>query len=327
MASELIAGVAPAGRRVRAYFAPVNRVSGAATIFDASGLAGFDSDAPPAPWVDLGWLNGFTRTCGTKIEPLIAGAPGFAAGQVRVDVDATVSVEFDAWGKIQMALTAGMQQMNVLRAMSNAAANGSGGKAITATVLLEGSTASALNVGAQAAAGFVVGDLISVDVDYAGQTGFVGSGLSGGFVRSAAAIGTDVDYVRRVSLNVGRVVGIADGVLTLGAALLAGAPAGAMKVSRVVGFCDREGGSFFQEWSGLFVFDGVQGDRVAYHYPRLQAMSGAAEASEGLVGVSAGSLEKVRLAGRFRALPVTDVNDGERVVCFRSYVPGSLRTV
>jgi hypothetical protein len=102
-----------------------------------------------------------------------------------------------------------------------------------------------------------------------------------------------------------------------------------MQVSRVVGFCDREGGSYFQEWSALFCLEGEQGDRIVYHYPRLQATNGAAEKSEGLVGVqaTAGPLARVRLAGTFRALPVKDANDGEMVVCFRSYLPGAMRAV
>jgi hypothetical protein len=134
-----------------------------------------------------------------------------------------------------------------------------------------------------------------------------------------------VDYVRRVTLNVGRVTGIAAGVLTLGGPLIAGAPATGMQVSRVAAFCDREGGSFFQEWSALFVMPGEQGDRVAFHYPRLQAMGGAAEMVQGLPG--AGNLGQVRLAGSFRALPVKDANDGEMVVCFRSYLAGAMRAV
>jgi hypothetical protein len=96
-----------------------------------------------------------------------------------------------------------------------------------------------------------------------------------------------------------------------------------MQVSRLVGFVDREGGGFFQEWSGLFVIDGEQGDRVIYHYPRLQAMQGSAEMVEALTG----SLERVKLAGAFRALPAKDANDGETVLCFRSYLPGAMQAV
>ena len=314
----LLAATAPVTRRVRAFFAPVDRVSMVPTVFDPVGMAGFDVENPPAPWVDLGWCTGFARRSGTKVEALTAGAPGVAVGQVRSAVEALVTVEFASWGKLQMALTAGVQQMNVLAAAAGAQANGSGGAAAAATALGAGSTASTLAV-----AGFAVGDVVAVDVDYAGATGFVGSGVSGGYVKNAALIAGDVDYVRRVSLNVGRVVAVNDGVAVLGAALLAGVPAAAMKVSKVVGFCDREGGSFFQEWSALFVADGEQGDRVVYHYPRLQAAAGAAEMYEAL----AVPLERVRLAGSFRALPVKDANDGESVVCFRSYLPGAMRAV
>jgi len=331
MASNLIASVAPVTRRVRAYFAPVNRTAGQATIFDAAGIAGFNLDSPPAPWVDLGWCTGFTRKSGTKNEALTAGAPGIAVGQVRTEVEAQVSLEFESWGKLQLALTAGVQQMNVLRVQPGAAANGSGGAAIAAVPLTAGSTATsatALDVGA-AAAGFAVGDIVAVDIDYTGQTGFVGSGVSGGYVKSAAAMGTDPDYVRRITLNVARVTAIAGGVLTLGSALIAGIPATGMKVSRVVGFCDREGGSYFQEWSALFCLEGAQGDLVAFHYPRLQAIGGAAEAREGLVGVqaAAGDMARLKLAGSFRALPVKDANDGELAVCFRSYLPGMMRAI
>jgi hypothetical protein len=308
----------PVVRRVRAYFAPVNRAAGVPTVFDAAQMGGFALDSPPVPWVDLGWCAGFARKSATKVGALRAGAPAMVQSQVLTEVEATVSLEFESWGKLQMALAAGSQQMNLLRTASGAAANGSGGVAAAAVALAAGSTASSLNVGTTAAAGFVVGDLVAVDMDYAGQVGFVGSGVSGAYVGSAASVGGDLNYVRRVSLNVGRVVSIASGVLQLESALLAGVPAAGMKVSRLVGFVDREGGGFFQEWSGLFCMDGEQGDRVIYHYPRLQAMQGAGEMTEALVA----PLEKVRLVGAFRALPVKDANDGATVLCFRSYLPG-----
>lgn len=332
MPNNLIASVAPVTRHIRAYFAPVNRTARQATTFDASGIAGFNVDAPPAPWVDLGWCSGFTRKSGTKTEVLTSGAPGIAVGQARTEVEAQVAFAFESWGKLQLALSAGGQQMNVLRLQPGSPANGSGGVAVAAVPLTPGSaatTATALDVGTTAAAGFVVGDVVAVDIDYTGQLGFVGSGVSGGYVKSIAAIGGGVDYVRRVTLNVARITSITGGVLTLGAALIAGVPTAAMKVSHVVSFCDREGGSYFQEWSALFLLPGAQGDLVAFHYPRLQAINGAAEVREGLVGVQAGSgdMVRLRLAGSFRALPVRDANDGEMVVCFRSYLPGAMRLV
>ena len=319
----LVGAVAPVTRRVRAYFAPVNRAAGVPTLFDAAQMGGFGLDSPPAPWVDLGWCEGFARKSATKVGALRTGAPAIVASQVRTEVEATVQLEFESWGKLQMALAAGSQQMNLLLTPSGAAANGSGGLAAAPVALAAGSTATSLNVGTAAAAGFSVGSLVAVDVDYSGQVGFVGSGVSGAYVQASADVGGDVNYVRRVSLNVGRVVSIAGGVLTLGAPLLAGAPVAGMQVSQLAGFVDREGGGFFQEWSGLFVMDGEQGDRVIYHYPRLQAMQGSAEDVEAV----AAPLERVRLVGAFRALPVKDATDGEMVVCFRSYLPGAMRAV
>ena len=306
----------PAIRRVRVYFAPVNRGTGQPTIFDPAQSGGFLLDAPPVPWVDLGWIRGFARTSGTVIGAVKAGAPAATQFQVRSDVEATVRFSFESWGKLQLSLAAGTQQMNLLEAASEASAAGSGGAASPAVALGADSTATTLHVGPAATAGFAVGGLVAVDLDYAsGQTGFVGSGVSGAYVRTAL---TDVDYVRRVTLNVGRISSISGGVFTLEAPLVAGLPTAAMKVSAVAGFCDREGSSFFQEWSALFVAEGQQGERVIWHYPRLQATSGIAE----MAGEGSGGYEASRLAGAFRALPVVDAVDGESVVCFRSYVTG-----
>jgi len=321
--SALVPSVAPIARRLRAYFASVDRAANTPALFDPAQTGSFDLDAPPAPWIDLGWCSGFARKTATKIEPLRTGAPAIVQTQARTEVEATIELQFESWGKLQMALTAGSQQMNLLATVNGAVANGSGGTAAAAVPLAAGSTATALNVGA-ASAQFTVGDLVVVDIDYTGQTGYIGSGISGAYVSSAAAVNNDANYIRRVSLNVARVIAIDDGgVLQLGAPLIAGAPATDMQVARIAGFVDREGGGWFQEWSGLFVLEGEQGDRVLYHYPRLQTMQGTTEAAQPL----AAPLEALRLAGAFRALPVRDANDGETVVCFRSYLSAPMRAI
>ncbi len=306
------------GRRVRGYFAPVDRGAGAPVIFDAAVWGRFGVGAAPAPWVDLGWCSGFRRSSGTKVVEVLAGAPAMVAGQVRTQTGAEIGFEFETWGRLQMALAAGSQTMNLLKVAAGATANASGGRAGAAVALGAGSTATSLVVGAAAAA-FAVGDLVAVDVDYAGQAGFVGTGVSGAYVRSAAAVGGDVNYVRRVTLNVGRVASIGGGLLGLEVGLPAGVPVAGMQASPMVGFCDREGGSFFAEWSAVFVMDGEQGDRVIFHYPRLQAMQGGSERESAL----GGGLGRMRLVGAFRALPVVDGNDGESCVSFRSYFPAA----
>ena len=69
---------------------------------------------------------------------------------------------------------------------------------------------------------------------------------------------------------------------------------------------DREGGTFFQEWSALFVVQAEEGERVLYNYPRLQAMTGAQER----VNPLAGNLQRISLTAEFRALPVLDAAMG-----------------
>ena len=318
------ASVTPVTRRVRAYFAPVNRASATPTLFDPAQAGHFQLHTPPAPWVDLGWIAKFVRKSATKVEPLRTGSPAMTTTQVRTDVEATVAFEFEAWGKLQMTLASGSQQTNLLTTAAGAAPNGSGGLAAAPVPLLTGtgpaSTATNLNVGATAAATFSIGSLVAVDVDYTGQTGYIGTGVSTAYVQSPSS---DINYVRRVTLNVGVVAAIVDGVLQLADPLPAGAPTLEMQVSQLAGFCDREGASFFQEWSALFVLEGAQGDRILYHYPRLQAMQGSAEVADTL----AAPLESIRLAASFRALPVRDANDGETVLCFRSYLPAPLRSL
>src|SRR6201985_3451610 len=141
----------PAVRRVRGFFAPVARITATPTMFDAAIAASFDPDIPPAPWVDLGWISGFTRTSGTKMQVVESGAPGTVLLQGRQSVGATVSMTFERWSKLTMALTCGAQQTNVLAAGTNPVA-------IAAT----SSTASFLST-PNGTATIQAGDMIAVD--------------------------------------------------------------------------------------------------------------------------------------------------------------------
>lgn len=313
----------PSNRRIRAYFAPVDRNQSRPTIFDPSQSGNFDLDSPPAPWLDLGWLGTFERKSNSKVVPLRSGAPEFAMSQVRTEIDALVTVEFLSWGKLQMAVTAGSEQMNLLQSIPEAAANGSGGKAATAIPVQSGSTASLIAVGSGQVGQFSAGQMISVDVDYSGQVGYVGSGISGAFINSASTIQPDVDYIRRISFNVGRIIAVTSTGLELAQPLIAGPPTVGMSVQRIEGFTDREGSNFFHEWSALFVIPGEQNDRIYLHYPRLQIAANASESMKP-VGIPASihpSLNWIAQIAQFRALPVVDLNDGTQVVCFRSYLP------
>ena len=199
-----------------------------------------------------------------------------------------------------------------------------GYRILPAVIPQAGSTATFVALASADAAKFAAGSIVALDVDYTGQTGFVGAPVSGAYVRQAL---TDVNYIRRVTYNVALVSQVNFTGLTLAEPLPGGAPSTGAKLQAVTGFVDREGGSFYQEWSALFVMQGSQGERIFYYYPRLQTMTGAEEAVIPLSGKNPGGQSKVLLKGQFMALPVTDPLDGERAVCYRSFLPAAMALV
>lgn len=318
MATNCLSAPAPVARRVRAYFAPVNRSLQTPAIFDPAQQSAFNLDSPPAPWTCLGWAQNFTRKPTGKSVTVMTGVPSAAQGQVRETLAAQVGIEFLSWTKLTMALSTGSQHMNVLAPAGGAALAADGAQASGAVPVQAGSSATAIALAASDAAKFSAGAIVAVDCDYTGQTGFIGSPIAGAYLRQPL---TDVDYIRRISFNVALVTQINSTGLVLATPLPGGAPVAGAKVQAVTGFVDREGGSFYQEWSGLFVMQGSQGERVFFHYPRLQAMTGAEEDAVPLDSRQKNGLRRVLLKGQFLALPVADPLDGERIVCYRSFVP------
>ena len=318
MDSTWFSAPAPVARRVRAYFAPVNRTSQVAAVFDPSSGANFNFDAPPAPWIDLGWIQNFARQGGSKSAALMTGIPAGLQVQVRETLQAQVSFEFLSWTKLTMALATGSQHMNVLNTASGAAPAADGAQGSAAVMPQAGSTATSILLSSADVTQFKPGSIVAIDVDYNGETGFLGSPIAGAYVRQPLS---DVDYVRRVTFNVGLVATVNAAGLSLAEALPGGVPVAGAKVQGVTGFVDREGGSFYQEWSALFALEGAQGERIFFHYPRLQTMCGAEETMQLLDARNKGGQARVLLRGKFLALPVTDPLDGERVVCYRSFVP------
>lgn len=320
MATTWFSAPAPVARRVRGYFAPVNRAAQTPVVFDPSEQGNFSLDTPPAPWISLGWIHEFTRTAGSKTAAVLTGIPAGALEQVRESLEARVSFEFLSWTKLTMALATGSQHMNVLASVSGASPSADGAQAIPALTPQSGSTATFIALDTADAAKFTTGSVIALDLDYTGQTGFVGSPVSGAYVRQAL---TDVDYIRRVTYNVAYVSQVNSTGLELAGPLPSGIPMAGAKLQQVTGFVDREGGCFYQEWSALFVMEGSQGERIFFHYPRLQTMASAQEMALPLDGKNKEGMARIALKGQFIALPVTDLLDGERVVCYRSFLPAA----
>ena len=302
-------------RRARGFFAPVDRATGTPTLFDPS--RHLASGAPPAPWVDAGWIENFRRASETRLPVLRSGPRSAPAAQCRAQLEARVEFDFRCWGKLQMALSGGSQHMNVLAAQANADPRPSGGIALPAVAVLSGSSAEQIVVGAGAVSLFVDGDVVAVDRDYLQQTGYVGTGIAGAYVNDPLDVGRDLNYVRRVTFNVGRVASRTATALVLAQPLLGGVPASGAAVQKVIAFVDREGGSFFQEWSGLFLFEDEAGGRICLHYPRLRPAAPAREEEWEI----AAPLRGLAQQANFTAVPYGDVNDGEQALCYRSLCP------
>jgi hypothetical protein len=286
------------------------------------------------------------------------------AVQFRGPIEARVEFDFREWGKLQMALAGGAEHMNVLATSASAAPEPSGGNPLPGAAVQGGSTSNQIVLGAGAASAFAPGNLIAVDVDYQQQIGYVGSGISAAYVSNPSDVNNDPNYVRRVTFNVGRVVEVTATSLILSQPLLAGVPAAGASAQVVVAFVDREGGSFFQEWSALFVVEAESGGRVCFYYPRLSPNPGAVtgvaiKSGAGLKApksggaTSSGNTTSAAHSGRgssqqyareaweeiarpirslglhasFLALPFVDTNDGQTVSCYRSYFPVTMAAV
>lgn len=306
---------------VRAWFAPVDRTDSLPVPFNPASMGRFDPGTPPAGWWSAGTVLDLKRTAASRITPVWSGAPSTVKTQVLSAAGEEVEFTLPGWTRIGLSLSSGTEVLNLFLPAGSGTATPSGGTAALVEALLPGSTATVLQL--QAGTSVQVGDLLVVDVDYTGQTGFLGSGGAGTYVASTPG-SIDLHLVRRLSCNVGRVLSINGTAAILAAPLPAGAPAPAMRLSRLGGFTDRTGGSFLPEWSALLVLDGVQGDRILLHYPRLQPTGGGArEVHETL----APGVERWRPSVTLRALPIADANGNTPAVCFRTYLPAPMRQV
>ncbi len=300
------AGPATHGTPRPRIFCAGQSAHGDADCFDAATAATFDPDTPPAPWMDLGWISGFTRASETKLQVVESGAPGTILLQGRQSVGATLSMTFERWSKLTMALSCGAQQINVLKTGANPVA-----------IAAASSTATFLST-PNGAGTIQAGDMIAVDADYSGQTGYVGAGASAAYLATAISSG-DLHWIRRMTLNVGRVTAVTASGLQLAEPLLAGVPAQGMQAQAVVAFRIEKAARFSRNGPGCFACRASWGTRCSSTIPRLQTMAGAAET----VAAIAAPLSEVLLNGKFVALSILDSKDGSQVCCYRTYLPSA----
>jgi hypothetical protein len=186
--------------------------------------------------------------------------------------------------------------------------------------VLAGSSATLLRIDPQAASRFAAGDLIAVDVDYLQQSGYVGLGIAAAYIAASSAMLPSSDFIRRVSFNVAAIAEVDGGNLRLEQPLPGGDPPSSAAIQRLVGFADREGGPFRQEWSALFFEETACGGSVCYYYPRLQSVPPGAERRTTILG----EFQSLLLQAHMLALPAADPQDGVAALWYRIYVPSGV---
>lgn len=310
------------GSGFRGFFAPcVQGATPAPTIFDPARQGRFSTNTPAAGWYDLGWIDQLKRSPTGRIGQIRSGYRGAVRAQYRGEIGSAVEFDFREWGKLQTALASGTTHFNILKATPGAAQQPVGGTAVTAVGLGAGSTVSSIVLTSGGGSQFALGQMIAVDVDYTGQTGFVGSGIQATFVQASSV--SDVDFIRRVTFNVGVISAINADTLTLEQPLLGGAPVAGAKVQGVTGFSSREGSSFIRAWSAVFVVDTADGAQLYYYYPQLSIASEREEGTFEIENAGATDVKGYALRAEFNALAFEDPVDGETVVCYRGFFPAS----
>ncbi len=310
------------GSGFRGFFAPfVQGANPSPTLFDPARQGRFDTNSPPSGWFDLGWIDQFKRSSAGRIGQIRSGYRGAVRAQYRGEIGSSVEFEFREWGKLQLALSKGTTHFNILKAVTGTPQQPVGGTPVAAVGLGSGSTATSIVLSTGAGAQFQAGQMIAVDVDYTGQSGFIGSGIQASFV--AAGTVTDVDYVRRVTYNVGAIQAVSGDTLTLQQPLLGGAPAASAKVQAVTGYASREGSSFLQSWSAVFVVDTADGAQLYYYYPQLSVAGDREESTFNVENAGTADLKGFGLSAEFTALAFDDPVDGETVVCYRGFFPAA----
>ncbi len=329
--SPLRAAMIPVTRQMRAYFAPVDRTTETPTVFDPGLCGAFALDLPPSPWLDLGWVENFERWYDTPTDVVRSGAK-----------DATGwAISRTARGESGLQLSAVGQTADGSRRWVGAyeCAGAGVGKCVAGTIRRNASTRSGGAAGIdRQRAGFWrgSGELVFRGLPDRGGRGLsttdwvCGIGDRSSVCEQSGGCEAGCELCAASDVQCRASGGGHDYVCGTVAAASGGVPPAGASAQVVVAFVDREGGSFFQEWSALFVAEEESGGRVCFYYPRLSPGSMRSPAGK-LVREEFAVIEKplsaISLRASFLALPYTDTNDGQSVLCYRSYFPAAMAAV
>lgn len=346
------------GNGWRGYYAPFNKVAALAAVIQNVGPAMLDlQNGGPFTeaylngkgFYDTGFCRDIKTTNGTKFGAIKTGHRNVVRAMYAGDLDEKLEVTFAERSRIVDQISSGMQVFNLLKnsTFTGTLTSPLGASGTTATPLAASgylpagvpatSTAGypTLCVPAGSGALFAAGEYIVCDVDYVpGQGGYQGDAAALAFPGQVQ----DVDFIRKTSDYVNRIVAVVPTVVAgMDALVLSGpfvgggnnlivgstksSPSASAKVQIITGTTRRNGGSKINEWTGLFLLDTEDGSQFAMYYPRL-----APSAPKGLTAsniTDATGLSEWGMNTEFQALAFDDPYDGEAVTSYLAYYPNA----
>jgi hypothetical protein len=307
----------------------------------------FNESALPNNYFDLGWITKFKLTPQSKIGSVRSGYRGAIRAQYRGMVGETVEFSFRESTRLAWKVATGTSLFNL---MANPAALPStvgplsssgtlavpiGASGYQAAYTPAGYPAPVPTLFMPAGSGaFFSGSYIVADQDYVlSQYGVVGAAGINIFQNTV----TDVDFIRKTSDFVARVVAfIPNAIAGQDALILNGpfvgggnaasgpvplGPQAGSKVQAVKGWAAREGGSFITEWSGLFCMTCIDGSQIAVWYPHLSPNQFKDIAAWQLENAGTTDETGYELDCVMEALAYDDPLDGETVVRYAAFYP------
>jgi hypothetical protein len=350
------------GAGFRAYFAPFNapfwaQQTNAAvgpSILDLQFQGPFNTNNIPAPYFDIGWVNGFKLNPASKIGQIRSGYRGAVRAQVRGEIGEGFEFKIREFSRLAFRIATGCEVFNLLKSNVASTTSPLGASGNTAIALgasgyqATGGTATDPKVAGQptlfmpsgSGANFTVGQMVVCDIDYDKQsTGFVGSNGIQVYVNNAPQ---DVDFIRRTSDFVARITAIITNVagvagsqdaLVLNAPFVGGGcsalvnpgplvPGATAKVQVITGWTSREGGTFIEDFSALFVADTIDNHQFCVYYPHI-SIAAFKDVATGNFVSNLGTTDETgyELDASFEALAFDDPLDGETICGYYVWYP------
>ena len=325
----------------RAFFAPFNVAASRSSfeqnvgpkILDLMKDGPITDSALPTGFFDLGWIKDVAPTPQTKIGMVRSGIHGVVRAQFKGEIGETLEFKMREITRIAMKIATASDVFNLLdnpTASTDGPLSGGGAPAAAMATYdpeaVDGPTLT-LSVAASAAL-FPVGSYITVERDYDPNTmyGLVGDNASVAFQGSVS----DVDYLRKTSDYVARVIDVQSADLILdqkfaggGSGIPTGSvvPQAGSKVQKIKGFASREGGSYIMEWTGLFLLDTVDGAQFAFYYPHLNTVQFRGFPTWAIENIGNTDFTGYEMDCVMNALAFDDPLDGQPVTSYRAFYP------